>query len=194
VDVSTGYPSLSLHIAPAIDSTPCDDVVAALACSTLDVSGDSSSVQYVYVLATGIEDSLRGASFGIDYPGSTVHIPRWHPCTDAFEVPWQGAWPLPGSEIGFDWDPVEPAQGPDGIVVLGALEVLRGGEGVMQLIVGPELGFAHIATTVRWYDLRFGGHLGMVDVGGFEGAGYNPCEPLVPIAETSWGHIKSLYR
>jgi hypothetical protein len=183
-----------LHITAASDTTPCDDLLDALACTTLDVTGDSSSVQYIYILATGVEDSLLGAAFGIDYPGSTVHIPRWHPCTDATELPWLGAWPLPGSEIGFGWDPAEPALGPDGIVVLGALEVLRGGDGVLGIIVGPELGFAEITTTVKYYDLRFGGHLGIVDVGGFEGFGYNPCDPLTPVESHSWSTIKALYK
>jgi hypothetical protein len=194
VGVSTGHPSLSLHVATAKDTTPCDDILVPLTCLTVDVSGDSSSVQYVYVLATGVEDSLLAAAFGIGYNPSTIIISRWHPCTDADEAHWLGEWPQADSEILMNWDPAEPkSEGLDGIAVIGALEVLRGAEGTLAIIVGPELGFAEITTTARRYDLRFGGHLGMVDLAG-QGGGYNPCDSLVPVESHSWGTIKAIFK
>jgi hypothetical protein len=100
-----------LHVAPA-SYEGCGALdLAELDCSSIDVEGDSSGVQHVFVLVTGV-DRLDGASFGIAYdPG--VDLVDWQGCPNVATIA-EANWPDSASGIAAVLDPASGAGSPPG--------------------------------------------------------------------------------
>ena len=144
-------------------------------------------------MATGVVDSLYAVNALHLAYGYDVHVDDWTACTDGAE--WPGPfpfWPMAGSSLFIRWDPGHPFNGPDQVVVIGALHVRSGSMGRLQIQPpgpGPEIFMAD-----GHHDPRiFEDDCGVVDVDG-GGWGYNPCRSSTPVVGQSWGRLKALYR
>ena len=98
----------------------------ALTCDTLNHMGRPSTAQYAYVVVAA-DDPVFAVQIGIDYDHG-VDVGGWHACINAIEMP-TSAWPEPRSGIGMIWGHCLPPSGPDHLVVIGCLEIVKGSWG-----------------------------------------------------------------
>jgi len=185
--------NLNLFITPA-DYSGCGTFVDAdhLDCDGL-ASASRSGAAYVWVVAShegGAPNGFGGAEFGIEYVD--VDVLSWTFC--AFLEIAQDGWPASGTGTAMTWD--FGCYAPPGEVAkIGYFAVADASVGVMHLTGDPRLGgqalFSDCSTDV--FDicaLNLGSAIlsqGTTPVCG------DHCGST-PIMESSWSHLKRLYR
>ncbi len=112
-------PRLSFHIVDA--STPeCEVTGDHLTCADIRTMGHAGTAQRLYVIVTGVP-SLYSVQFGIDYDDG-VTLGRWTPCISGLEQATE-SWPERKSGLGMIWTRCLEPRGPDGMIVLGYIDV-----------------------------------------------------------------------
>jgi hypothetical protein len=192
-------PRLALHIVPDVGALPCEDPsLTDLRCETIRVVGDTTTVQRLYLVVTGMPDGIRGFWCGIHCGGGlqdTLTVCRPEGVTAHV---YSATGPCE-SDVIIEFIPSLPARGPDGLVVVGYWEIAKGSWGYVYTggTIGGA-GSAHVIDLTGDHHVLPGSFWELFGLAALESSraeyAYNPCEPLVPIAETSWGQIKALYR
>jgi len=118
-------PGLSIHLVPA-SSEPCDIDQRALRCADLVHRGDPGVRQYAYFVLSGFRGIVT-VQFSIGYDPA-VRVGQWHPCVGGMEFS-SPDWPASGAGMGITSSRCLPAQGPDSLLVLGAVEIEPGSWG-----------------------------------------------------------------
>lgn len=151
------------------------------------VGGGGGAREDIYVLALDA-DGIAGIRYGICCEGS-FYFYGWTKCCD-LEIP-TGSWPGCGEGNAQTWAVEEP--GPN--VTAGILDVYVYGPSTMSVCVDPREGFAEVCDGTQPSPICFkftsSAHFGSVGFGGMEG--FNPCN-IIPVDQTSWGAVKSIYR
>jgi hypothetical protein len=184
----------ALHYAGPHDSkaNTCDYVMDN--CHTDMVTEVGGSGRYdIYALAVDVGD-FAGCRYGLTYEAA-IGVPcffyGWTKCSD-LEIPTEN-WPGVGEGEAQAWSIEKTGQNN---VTLGILDVYvyAGSNGKLAMTKDPRVDFGEFCD----------GHEPLPDCDrttspqafgfvGFNRLGYNPCGE-VPVENTSWGAVKSLYR
>ena len=199
-----------LHVTPA-SYGGCGTVnESAVDCGAIDVEGDNSGVQFVFVLTFGFNDTnipgwggsgdagISGAQFGITYDDASVTVQNWALCTGGSEIPQTDpiSWPAPNTGNAATWaDACYDSPSPDDFTNVGYFTVDSFSDGLM-FIQGDPRDDDRVAVTDCETTLYVVDPLDAYSSASMNGA--NPdaiasCAGAVPTLETTWGQIKSTY-
>jgi hypothetical protein len=170
-------PALSIHLTPASYSGCGAVLVDTLDCGSIEVLGDSSVVQFAFVLSSGADD-VSGAQFGVWYE-SSVEVTGWADCQSALSIP-SDDWPDSGEGIALAFDPVTPT-GTDSLVKIGYFAVSSSATGRIAITTDPRTGRAELVFGSGETHELDGMMLGVGSVHGGPGT-YAPCSdaPIDP--------------
>lgn len=185
---------LSFHIAPVVSKNQCEYPLPD--CIEATVSAPLGTYT-VYMIAAAFSDSigLAGVQVGLDYDGASgsgVDIFNWGLCA-TYSFPQPG-WPAANTGNTITWDSINACQTNSGVTSVAWFYMQAYGADRLALIPRPVDGLFKVADcNAAEEDLTnaFPSHLGYADFGG--GDGYNPCSLIVPVRESTWGGIKSLF-
>jgi hypothetical protein len=189
---------LLVHVGATATKSACSLVPSD--CRDASVTGTVGSAYNLYVCIGDHSDSvgIAGVQFGITYndvAGQGIDIFSWTLCGDLeFSMP-APVWymNLGGNIVTWNNDvncKMGPAVTPAGFFYVGVYSPDR-----LSLIPRPVDGRAKVADcSAAEEDLTdlSPSRLGYADFG--TGQGYNPCQTIVPVSETTWSGVKSLFR
>jgi hypothetical protein len=174
---------------------------APVNCRDAVVSAAPGSFYNVYICVGNHSDSVgvAGVQFGIDYNGALgqgVDVFSWAFCADLeFATP---GWPGANSGNMLTWIPDGPSincqYGP-GATVAGYFYLGVYTPDRLSIIPRPVDGQAKVADCNAFEDditNVLPSPLGYADFG--TGDGYNPCDNIVAVEQTTWSGVKSLFR
>lgn len=185
-----------LHIGPVTSKNACVAVPAD--CRSAVVSAPAGSAYNVYVCVGNGSDSVgvAGLQFGISYNGAGfqgVDIFSWSKCTD-LEFAMAG-WPSSNTGNLMTWAANSNCQAGPGTVAAGYFYMAVYTPDRLSLTPRPNDGAAKVADCNAVEDdltTQAPSALGYADFD--TGLGYNPCQNIVPVENTTWGGVKSLFR
>jgi hypothetical protein len=160
--------TLALHVAPASYSG-CEVIADdSLGCDDLRVEGDSSTVQLVFVLVSGVAE-ITGVQFAVD--DQSITPSSWTLCTGGRQVTEPG-WPEQGTGIAVTWPGLHGSEG--GLAIVGYFTVAAGQDGILSLAPDHRTGSAvYVDGYMMEQELA---EFSVVDVAG-AGAGLSRCVP-----------------
>jgi hypothetical protein len=197
-----------IHTTPAsYSSCPVDD--ATLTCESIDEVGDGSlPLQFVWIIAYGwnqipgwpmvpSERGIGGAQFGVVYP-IDVTVTGWTLCTAGSEIPQNDpvlgiTWPDSDSGNAVTWSGGEYYSA-SGFAKVGFFGVSQGSVGRLTVVGDPRIAEAQIAAgDGTAFNVPPAAYSSADIDGSNPDDGRKACEELVPVAEVSWGKIKSMF-
>jgi hypothetical protein len=212
-------PVVTLHVKSkaAKASTVCTtENPKSTTCVDYSVTGDLNTAYDMYLVVAAAVDTptvsfeAAGLSCGILYDrtdGVGVDIFQWTLCTDGLEFknspdgPGGPEWPVSGGGNRMTWTncQVDTSGGLTDMsmqVTFGVFYVFAYSPDRFEITPnnnlgsGPELLISNCNAAVEPITYP----PGFADFGGFgEGTGFNPCLGGVPVKQTTWGAVKSLY-
>ncbi len=191
VDAKNENTKFALHYAGTHDTkaNTCDFAPPA-DCNDLVVDGGSGPARYdVYMIAIEI-DAVTAIRYGITCAGDPPFFYGWTNCAD-LEIPSE-TWPGCDEDIAQTYSTPQIASH----VVFGIFEVyVYGGTTSLSTKVDTRVGFAEICDDEHPAPgcITFTAADRFATIGFNGTAGVNPCEGI-PVQQTTWAQVKSLYR
>ena len=186
----------SLDFHQVVNTFMCSAVdESTIDCENINPNGPVAGVaNAVFVILGGAQNGAGAVQFGIDYISTgETQLWNWTVCNNYQEIGLigpNGGWPSSGSGNAVAFGGCVNPAGPDGMIAIGYLFTSATVTSGNQSFAPDPIDGDMVVTdcdAITW-DINFSGVLEFAGAGGTKG-----CDGLVPIQETSWGEIKSIF-
>jgi len=196
----------------------CDETVggfmqdALLNCGVIDTGASdygSFSPNFLWILVGNVPDGtgpgapggIGGLQFGIEYDATVALGGGFSLCTGGSAIPQddlQGSWPQSGTGNAVTWGGGcgLVTDNEDGVTTVGFIPIAPGSSGIFSIIGDPRIDGIVEAADCDTNPTRVCTQaLGSADatVGGTGGESTCGIKCATPVAETTWGSLKSMY-